>query len=163
MPQITENNLHSTPDHYQRSRARTTLVRVCVAGGMALAFVLAASLFEPGASRASERGGAIVLPDGVSREIPAIFYKVDSSTDFGRSLGELDGRKFRVEILSGRGGEPVTYRLLDANGSIVAEGLREDEVFTVDPDLTIDRMGDFPMLDAPMTVGALMLLPTTHD
>jgi hypothetical protein len=130
---------------------------------MALAFVLVASLIEPGASRASELGGGIVLPDGVSRDLPAAFYKVDSSSDLGRSLGELDGRKFRIEIVSGRGGEPATYRLLDANGSIVAEGLRADEVYTVDPDLTIDRMGDFPELDTPMTGGPLMLLEPAHD
>jgi hypothetical protein len=163
MPQITENDLPLSAEHSHRSRARTALIRAGVAGGMALAFVLVASLIEPGASRASELGGGIVLPDGVSRDLPAAFYKVDSSSDLGRSLGELDGRKFRIEIVSGRGGEPATYRLLDANGSIVAEGLRADEVYTVDSDLTIDRMGDFPELDTPMTGGPLMLLEAAHD
>jgi hypothetical protein len=163
MPQIPENNLPQSAEHSHQSRARTALVRAGVAGGMALAFVLAASLIDPGASRASELDGGIALPDGVSRDIPAIFYKVDSSSDLGRSLGELDGRKYRIEIVSGRGGEPATYRLLDANGSIVAEGLRDDEVYSVDPDLTIDRMGDYPELDSPMTGGPLMLLETAHD
>ncbi len=163
MSQTPEYHTPQFDETPHRSRARTAILRAGIAGGMALAFVLAASLIEPGASRASEAGGTIVLPNGVSRDLPEIFYKVDSSSDLGRSLGELDGRKFRIEIVSGRGGGPATYRVLDANGSIVADGLRDNEVYSVDPDLTIDRMGDFPELDAPMTGGPLMLLDSPHD
>ncbi len=157
---------YHTPDFNEtprRSRARTAILRAGIAGGMALAFVLAASLIEPGASRASEQASSVVLPEGVSRDIPAIFYQVDSSSDLGRSLGELDGRKFRIEIVSGRGGEPETYRVLDANGSVVADGLRANEVYSVDPDLTIDRMGDFPELESTLTGEPLMLLESSLD
>ncbi len=163
MPQTRDAEFTPPAENSHRSRARTAILRAGIAGGMALAFVLAASLIEPGASRASESGGGVVLPNGVSRELPAVFYKVDSASDLGRSLGELDGRKFRIEIVSGRGGEPATYRLLDANGGVVAEGLRADEVYSVDPDLTIDRMGDYPELESSLTGGPLMLLDAAHE
>ncbi|MGP1308939.1 MAG: hypothetical protein ACTS27_01930 [Phycisphaerales bacterium] len=162
MPEGNETTTENTTADVRASRVRATLLRAGIAGVMALAFVGAASLFEPGVSSASEDGSGITLPEGVSRDLPAVFYQVDSSSDLGRSLGEIKGRKFRIEIVAGRGGEEPTYRVLDADGNIVAEGLRADEVYSVDPDLTVDRMGDYPA-EPSNSVGPLMLLtPATE-
>lgn len=144
------------------SRARVAVLRACAAGGMALAFVLVASLIEPGASRASERSVGVVLPDGVTRDVPAAFLRVDADSDLGRSLGALHGRRYTVEVVAGRGGEPATYRVLNADGAIVADGLREEEMYSVDPDLTIDRMGDYPETPRDLP-GALMLLDASRE
>jgi len=165
MPQPTENVTDRGPSG-SPSRARVALLRAGLAGGFALAFVFLASRIDPSASRASESAGlTFTLPDGVSTDIPSVFYEVNSSSDLGRSLGELRGRKVRVEIVSGRGGAEPTYRVLDADGRVLADGLRADEVYTVDPDLTIDRMGDYPELDesAATVVGPLMLLDAGRE
>lgn len=159
----TDSTTQSAP-RAQTSRVRATLVRAGIAGSMALAFVFVASVLEPGASRASEHGLTVALPDGVSRDLPEAFYIVDSTSDLGRSLGELRGRKFRVEVVAGQRGEEPTYRVLDADGRIVADNLRAHEVYTVDPDLTVDRMGDYPAdSGSPMPSGPLMLLESPRD
>jgi hypothetical protein len=162
MPNTTENVPQNTPSG-QASRVRSTLIRAGIAGGMALAFVFVASVLEPGASRASEGGLTVALPEGVSRDIPDVFYVVDSTSDLGRSLGELRGRTFRVEIVAGQNGEEPTYRVLDADGNVIADNLRAHEVYSVDPNLTIDRMGDFPESTREMTSGPLMLLEPARD
>ncbi len=162
MSNLTENVPQNAPNG-QTSRARATLVRAGIAGGMALAFVFVASVLEPGASRASEGGLTVALPDGVSRDLPDAFYVVDSTSDLGRSLGELRGRKFRVEIIAGQNGEEPIYRVLDADGRVIADNLRAHEVYSVDADLTIDRMGDFPESTREMTSGPLMLLEPARD
>lgn len=162
MPHTTENVPQTTPSG-QTSRVRSTLVRAGIAGGMALAFVVVASVIEPGASRASQGGLTVPLPEGVSRDIPDVFFVVDSTSDLGRSLGELRGRTFRVEIVAGQGGEEPTYRVLDADGNVIADNLRAHEVYSVDPNLTIDRMGDFPESTREITSGPLMLLEPARD
>lgn len=163
MPMPTEN----VPENVQMgqaSRVRSTLVRAGIAGSMVLAFVFVASVLEPGASRASEQGLTIALPEGVSRDLPEAMYIVDSSSDLGRSLGELRGRKFRVEVVAGRNGEEPTYRVLDADGRVIAADLRAHEVYSVDADLTVDRMGDYPEGSGDlMPSGPLMLLETARD
>jgi hypothetical protein len=157
----TTENIEQGSSNTHASRMRSTLCRVGLAGGAALVFVLAASLIDPDPSRASQGSLSVALPDGVSIEIPAELRRVDATTDVGRSLGELRGRTRRVEIIAGRAGAPPTYRVVDAHGNVLADNLHADEVYTVDPDLTIDRMGDYPDAgegDAMPLGGSLMLL-----
>lgn len=143
-------------------RVRSLIVRVSVAGGMAAAFVLVALLAEPGRSSASQ---GVTLPDR-TLTTPS---RAGNQVDLQGLLGELRGRMYRVEIVAGAG-EP-TYRVLTGSGTVLAEGLRADEVYTIDEHLTIDRFGDGPLPDPTGTGvgmpgllgGPLMLLDTRHD
>lgn len=117
-------------------------MRVCVGGAMAGAFVLVAMLAEPGRSSANQ---GVALPDA-GAALPPSSQQI---TDLRGLLGEMTGRGFRIEVVSGKG-EP-TYRVLTGDGRVVAEGLRIDEVYTVDENLTVDRFGDYPgVLNEPL-------------
>lgn len=137
----------SAPARAPHSRLRSTLVKVGVASGMAGAFVLVAMLAEPGRSSASQ---GVSLPDASLSTQPAV--QSGARADLAGLLGEMRGRTYRIEVVSGRG-EP-TYRVLAADGRVLAEGLRADEVYTIDEHLTVDRFGDAPEL----MNGPLMLL-----
>lgn len=137
----------SAPAPASRARLRATLVKVGVASGMAGAFVLVAMLAEPGPSSASQ---GVSLPDASLATAPPI--QPEARRDLAGLLGEMRGRTYRIEIVSGRG-EP-TYRVLTGDGRVLAEGLRADEVYTVNEHLTVDRFGDAPEL----MNGPLMLL-----
>ncbi|TVQ65439.1 MAG: hypothetical protein EA379_00105 [Phycisphaerales bacterium] len=109
--------------------------RVLRAGSRVLVALLAAGLFVMFARGIDPADSSAVSTGVLSEHAPA------TVADFVNAglLGQIESSGYTVRILATNDDEPV-YTVLDANGVILGERLRADEVYHVAPGLDINRM-----------------------
>lgn len=112
------------------SRVPTPLARTLVAFGFLIAFFAAAAVIHPGSSTARPTNLPEYPLGGQDRQ--------DRPTPIeSPSLGTLEGRQFRVEILAGA--EP-RFNVFDLAGNLIAQNITADELYRIDPLLDISSM-----------------------